>query len=60
MNQHPKYRNVVATSQIGRRVLRQLSFSQLSRDIDFLAIIGRESGWVADIHPFSLKLLVIF
>lgn len=54
VNQHPKYRNVVATSQIGKRALPWPRFSQQSGDIDFLAIIGRGRKWATDIYPFSL------
>lgn len=60
VNQHPKYRNVVATSQIGRRVLQQLRFSQLNVDVSLLAIIGRGNGWVADITSLLLTLLLSF
>lgn len=44
VNQHPKYRNVVATSQIGRRVLQPPRLSQLSRDVDLAAVIGEAAG----------------
>lgn len=47
VNQHPKYRNVVATSQIGRKGLPAPSRSPLSRDIDLLIyrqLLGQQWG----------------
>ncbi|KAK1333069.1 hypothetical protein QTO34_006603 [Cnephaeus nilssonii] len=47
VNQHPKYRNVVATSQIGRRVLMQPGSSTLSGNI------GRGKGTTPSIHVWD-------
>lgn len=56
VNQHPKYRNVVATSQIGRRGLQTPSRSPLSRDVDLLIYRQLLGRWGGGGHGYPLFL----
>ena len=59
VNQHPKYRNVVATSQIGRSIPLQLRFSPLSRSVDVAVTVGGR-GWATRTHALSCTVLLTF